>query len=86
MYLTKNQVGLNEICCVYDYHNYMSNMCERSYWQNIDFSRNCLYACTSVLDERINCDLANACDGVLPLISRELEGIFLGKCKGPRRG
>ena len=35
-------------------------------------------------DERMNCDhdLANACGGVLPLISRKLEGIFLAKCMG----
>ena len=51
-YLNKNQFGWNKICCAKDTHNYMSNMFERrilrfehylsSYWQNIDFSRNCL--------------------------------------------
>ena len=36
-------------------------------------------------DERMNCDLANACGEVLPLISNELEGTFPAKCKGQRR-
>ena len=45
----KNQFGGNKICCAEVNHNYMSNMCERefsdsnfklrSYWQNIDFSK-----------------------------------------------
>ena len=32
----------------------------------------------------MNCNLANACSEVLPLISKELEGIFPAKFKGLR--
>ena len=31
LYLTKNQYGRNEICCVEDYHKYMSNMREKEF-------------------------------------------------------
>ena len=31
LYLTKNQLSRNEICCVLDNYNYMSNMCEKEF-------------------------------------------------------
>ena len=33
--------------------------------------------------EQMNCNLANVCDRVLPIISRELQVTFTAKCKGP---
>ena len=31
LYLTKNQNSRNEICCVEDYFNYISNMCKKEF-------------------------------------------------------
>ena len=49
LYLTENRLGRNEIWCAEDNHTYMCHiyakgLCElwlSSYWQNINFSRNC---------------------------------------------
>ena len=50
LYLTKNRLYWNEMCCASDNHNYMCHMCKRifkfelqlsSYSQNIKFSQYC---------------------------------------------
>ena len=46
LHLTENRLSWNEMCCASDNHNYMCHTLKfelqlRSYWQNINFSRNC---------------------------------------------